>query len=111
MARSWSNTGTQTTPMWLMRVAVVLTTSSWRGRGSHPLRPAVRPKLIAAANQKLALGLVGRPGGRLVRGGGLRVAAEAPQQIGADGVEEVVGVEVERVHQREGGGGAVQLGH
>src|SRR3954471_5886702 len=98
--------------MWLMRVAVVLTTSSWRGGGSHPLRPAVHPKLIAPAEKKLALGLVGRPGGRrLVGGGGLGVAAQAPQEVGADGVEYVVAVEVERVHQREGGAGAAELGH
>src|SRR5690606_41945781 len=41
---------------------------------------------------------------------GLRGAAQAVQQVGADRVEQVVAVQVQRVDQGEGRGGAVYLG-
>ena len=48
-------------------------------------------------------------GGAFVGGRGLAVAAQPPEQIGSGGVEGVVAVQVQLVHQRERGGRAVDL--
>ena len=60
--------------------------------------------------QELALGLGRRQVGRSRVGGSrLVVSAEPPEQIGSRGVERVVAVQVERVHDRQRGCRAVDL--
>src|SRR5215211_832396 len=78
-------------------------------RGVKPTLLTERP---TTALQEVALGRVLGAGDRgLVRQRRLGVAAEASQEIGADGVEEVVAVEVEAVDERERRVGPVDLGH
>jgi len=48
-------------------------------------------------------------GRALVGGRGVAVAAQSPEQVRAGRVERVVAREVELVHQRQCGGGTVQL--
>jgi hypothetical protein len=59
-----------------------------------------------------ALGRVAGPRDRgVVSGLRLGPAAQLPQQVGADRVEQVVPVQVQLVHEGQRGGGTVQFGH
>src|SRR5258707_9971 len=56
-------------------------------------------------------GVVGSIDRRVVCRQCVGVAAQASQQVGADGVVQVVAVEVQRVEEGERGFGSVDLGH
>src|SRR5581483_634259 len=68
-------------------------------------------ELGQAGGQELALGgVLGSVQGGLILACRFRVAAEAAQQVGADGVEQVVAVQVQFVDQVERAARAVDLG-
>ena len=70
------------------------------------------PYCLTPALQKLALGRVFGAGDRgVVRQGGLGVAAQAPEQVGTDRVEQVIAIEIEAVDERERRMRSVDFGH
>src|SRR6266516_3670245 len=74
---------------------------------TSPVRSA---RSSATEPEEVPLGVCRRHGGRtLVGGRGLAVAAQPPKQIGSGGVERVVVVQVQLVHQRQRGSGALDL--
>src|SRR6266496_220510 len=78
----------------LRRIAARSTTASVRGT------PSSVPQPVVASLQEVPLGRVlGARDRRLVRLRGLCGASETPEQVGAHGVEQVVAIEVEGVHQ------------
>lgn len=74
--------------------------------------PAALPQLPQPAFQERAFGpVLGAGQRRFVGAHRLGVAAETAQQVGADGVAQVVGVEVEGLDEGQCRFGAVGLGH